>query len=161
MLITLAARRRAEPPPLRFLLPVEVKQRLALPLYSCGIRCGFPSPAQDHEQCRLDLNDLIAHPEATFFAWAEGDSMIGLGIRDGDLMVIDKAVTAEMGDIVVAEISGEFTVKRLGTVEGQPHLLPANPAYPPIPIPPEGIQIWGVVIRVVHDPRPRKKRRKP
>jgi len=75
--------------------------------------------------------------------------MIGLGLRDGDLLVIDKAATPEMGDIVVAEINAEFTVKRLGRIDGKPHLLPANPAYPPIPIPPEeGIQVWGVVIRV-------------
>jgi len=145
---------------LRFLTPAEVSERVSCPVFTSGIRCGFPSPAADHEEGRLDLNDLIQHREATYFAWAEGDSMIGLGIRDGDLLVIDKAVTPEMGDIVVAELNAEFTVKRLGKINDQPHLLPANAAYAPIPIPPEGIQIWGVVIRVIHDPRPRAKRKK-
>lgn len=133
---------------------------MTCPIYSTGIRCGFPSPAADHEEDRLDLNDLIQHREATFFAWAEGDSMVGLSIRDGDLLVIDKAVTPEMGDIVVAEIDAEFTVKRLGEIDGKPHLLPANPAYSPIPIPEGGMPFWGVVIRVIHDPRPRARRKK-
>lgn len=148
-------------PCLRFLSSAEVTESISLPVFSTGIRCGFPSPAADHEETRLDLNDLIQHKEATFFAWAEGDSMSGLGIRDGDLLVIDKAVTPEMGDIVVAEVNAEFTVKRLGRIDGKPYLLPANDAYPPIPIPEEqGIQVWGVVIRVIHDPRPRVKRKK-
>ncbi|WP_153117673.1 LexA family protein [Rhodocyclus tenuis] len=146
---------------LRFLSPAEVAERVSFPVFATGIRAGFPSPAADFVEGRLDLNDLIQHHEATFFAWCEGDSMTGLGLRDGDLLVIDKAVEPEMGDIVVAEINAEFTVKRLGRQEGKPHLLPANPAYPPIPVPPEGIQVWGVVIRVIHDPRPRAKRRQP
>lgn len=146
---------------LNFLTPAEVKERVSFPVFSTGIRCGFPSPAADHEETRLDLNDLIQHKEATFFAWAEGDSMIGLGIHDGDLLVIDKAVAPEMGDIVVAEVNAEFTVKRLGRIDGKPYLLPANDAFHPIPIPEEqGIQVWGVVIRVIHDPRPRAKRKK-
>lgn len=87
--------------------------------------------------------------------------MNGLGIRDGDLLLIDKAVMPEMGDIVVAEVNAEFTVKRLGRIDGKPYLLPANEAFPPIPVPEEqGIQVWGVVIRVIHDPRPRAKRKK-
>jgi DNA polymerase V len=144
---------------LHFLSPAEVAARISLPVFSTSIRCGFPSPAADHEETRLDLNDLIQHREATFFAWAEGDSMLGVGIQDGDLLVIDKAVTPELGDIVVAEINAEFTIKRLGRIDGKPYLLPANAAYPPIPIPEEGFQIWGVVIRVIHDPRPRAKRK--
>ena len=85
--------------------------------------------------------------------------MTGLGLNDGDLLVIDKATEPEIGDIVVAEINAEFTVKRLGMFNGKPHLLPANPAYLPIPVPPEGLQVWGVVIRVIHNPRPRARRR--
>lgn len=145
---------------LRFLTPAEAADRVDFPLFGIGIRAGFPSPAADFQESRLDLNDLIPHKEATFFAWCEGNSMVGLGIHDGDLLVIDKAVEAEMGDIVVAEIHNEFTVKRLGTHLGKPHLLPANPEYPPIPIPPEGISLWGTVIRVIHDPRPRVRRKK-
>lgn len=145
---------------LRFLAPAKPAVRVELPIFASGIRAGFPSPAADFVEGRLDLNDLLPHKDATFFAWCEGDSMIGLGLRDGDLLVVDKAVEAEMGDIVVAELNAEFTVKRLGRHLGTPHLLPANPAYPPIPIPPEGVHIWGVVIRVIHDPRPRAKRKK-
>lgn len=159
MLIPFAFRQAA--PCLRFLSPAEVTESVSFPVFSTGIRCGFPSPAADHEETRLDLNDLIQHKEATFFAWAEGDSMSGLGIRDGDLLVIDKAVTPEMGDIVVAEVNAEFTVKRLGRIDGKPFLFPANDAFSPIPVPEEqGIQVWGVVIRVIHDPRPRVKRKK-
>lgn len=143
---------------LHFVPSSEVPSSLSLPFLQVGIRAGFPSPAADFEECRLDLNDLIQHPEATFYAWCEGDSMCELGIQDGDLLVIDKALTAEMGDVVVAELNAEFTVKRLGTHLGKPHLLPANPNYPPIPIPPEGVTIWGVVIRVIHDPRPRRRK---
>lgn len=131
-----------------------------IPLIEGGIRAGFPSPAADFLEEDLDLNDLLPHKEATFYAWCEGDSMVGLGLQDGDLLVIDKAVEAEMGDIVVALIDGGFTVKRLGTHNGAPHLLPANPAYPPIPVPPEGVQVWGVVIRVIHNPRPRARRKR-
>lgn len=144
---------------LRFLLPSPHPPRVALPYFCVGIRAGFPSPAGDFEESRLDLNDLLPHKEATFFAWCEGDSMSGMGLNDGDLLVIDKAIEPDMGDIVVAEINAEFTVKRLGLHNGKPHLLPANPAYQPIPIPPEGFQAWGVVIRVIHNPRPRAKRR--
>lgn len=133
--------------------------RIECPLFDTAIRAGFPSPAADFTESRLDLNDLLPHKEATYFAWCEGDSMTGLGLQDGDLLVIDKAVTPEVGDIVVAAIHNEFTVKRLGVLAGKPHLLAANPAYPPIPIPPEGLQVWGVVIRVIHDPRPRARRR--
>ncbi len=133
--------------------------RNAHPIFSSGIRAGFPSPAADFVEGRLDLNDLLPHPEATYYAWCEGDSMTDLGLQDGDLLVIDKAADVEMGDIVVAEIDNEFTVKRLARLNGKPHLLPANRAYLPIEIPPAGVQIWGVVIRVIHNPRPRARRR--
>ena len=143
---------------LQFVTP-DFSCELPLPFFHVGVACGFPSPAADMEETRLSLNDLIQHEDATIFAWCEGDSMIDLGIRDGDLLVIDKAAEAEMGDIVVAELNNEFTVKRLGVYAGKPHLLPANPAFSPIPIPPDGVMIWGVVIRVVHDPRQRARRR--
>lgn len=145
--------------PLTLIPPAEPTERVEVPLVQSGIRAGFPSPAADFVEQRLDLNDLLPHREATFFAWCEGDSMTGLGLHDGDLLVIDKAVQPELGDIVVAELHNEFTVKRLGLINGRPHLIPANPAYPPLPVPPEGLQVWGVVIKVVHDPRPRAKRR--
>ena len=149
----------SQPHPLRLLQPIYGAPT-PIPLIEGGIRAGFPSPAADFLEEELDLNDLLPHKEATFYAWCEGDSMTGLGLQDGDLLVIDKAVEAEMGDIVVALLDGGFTVKRLGMHLGKPHLLPANPAYPPIPVPPEGVEVWGVVIRVIHNPRPRARRKR-
>jgi len=144
---------------LRFLRP-KFGPPLPLPLFNGGIRAGFPSPAADFEEEQLNLIDLIPSPETTFFAWCEGTSMVGLGLQDGDLLVIDKAAQPSMGDIVVAVLDAEFTVKQLGELDGKPYLLPANPDFPPIPIPAEGLQVWGVVIRIIHNPRPRARRRK-
>ena len=145
---------------LRFALPAEVSERFDLPVFSTAVRAGFSSPADDYVEHRLDLNDLVQHKEATYYAWVEGDSMIDLNIHDGDLLMVDKAVSAERGDIVVAEMEGHFTVKRLGEQDGLPCLLPANPTYPVIKINAEfGVILWGVVVRVIHDPRQGKRRR--
>ncbi len=94
--------------------------------------CGFPSPAQDYVEDRLDINQLvIKHPNATYFIRVSGDSMIDAGIGDGDLLVVDRALTAQHGDIVVAAVDGEFTVKELRT---RPflQLVPHNTRYSPI-----------------------------
>ncbi|MFZ4538822.1 LexA family protein [Propionivibrio sp.] len=141
---------------LRFVLPAEVAERIALPVFSTAVRAGFPSPADDYVEHRLDLNDLVLHKEATFYAWVKGDSMQDFNIHDGDLLMIDKSLGATVGDIVVAEVEGSFTVKKVG----RGVLLAGNPAFPPIAINPEtGVQIWGVVVRVIHDLRQRKTRR--
>lgn len=143
--------------PLRFVLPSDVEERIALPVFSTAVRAGFPSPADDYVEHRLDLNDLVLHKEATFYAWVKGDSMQDFNIHDGDLLMIDKSVEAETGDVVVAEVDGSFTVKKVG----KGVLLAGNPAFPPIAINPDtGVQIWGVVVRVIHDLRQRKRRRK-
>ena len=142
--------------PLRFVLPADVEERIALPVFSTAVRAGFPSPADDYVEHRLDLNDLVLHKEATFYAWVKGDSMQDFHIHDGDLLMIDKSVEAETGDIVVAEVDGSFTVKKVGNGV----LLAGNPAFAPIAINPDtGVQIWGVVVRVIHDLRQRKRRR--
>ncbi len=142
---------------LRFILPTEVAERIELPVFATAIRAGFPSPADDYVEHRLDLNDLVLHKEATYYAWVEGDSMKDLNIHDGDLLMIDKSVQADIGDIVVAEVEGFFTVKKVG----HGVLLAGNPAFPAIVINPDtGMQIWGVVVRVIHDLRQRKTRRK-
>ena len=141
---------------LRFVLPAEVAGRFALPVFSTAVRAGFPSPADDYVEHRLDLNDLVLHKEATFYAWVKGDSMQDFNIHDGDLLMIDKSLGATVGDIVVAEVEGSFTVKKVG----RGVLLAGNPAFAPIAINPEtGVQIWGVVVRVIHDLRQRKTRR--
>ncbi len=125
---------------------------LKLPLFGSQVPAGFPSPADDHLEAELDLNDyLIDHPAETFFVRAKGDSMQQAGIFDKDLLIVDRALTPKDNDIVIAAVGGELTVKRLCIRLGQPWLLPANPAYEPIPIK-EGseLYVWGVVIHAVH-----------
>jgi DNA polymerase V len=123
---------------------------LLLPLYT-GIQAGFPSPAGDYTECRIDLNDhLVDNPTATFYARVEGDSMIGVGIYPGSVLVVDKSLTARNGDIVVAVVDQDFTVKRLEKKFNKMRLLPENAKYKPIEIR-EGMQveIWGVVTYVI------------
>lgn len=123
-----------------------------LPQFLSKVSAGFPSPADDYVEARLDLNDhLVRHREATFFVRVKGDSMVNAGIHDGDLLVVDKAVPATHGKVVVAEMRGELTVKTLCIKDGRAYLLPANPNYPAIPVcPEEGVTIWGVVTNSIH-----------
>lgn len=131
---------------------------LPLPFADSGIRAGFPSPAQDYVDRSLDFNrELIEHPSATFYARVIGDSMVEAGISEGDILVIDRAVTPEQNDIVVAYINGEFTVKYIDL--SQLHrrritLLPGNPKYPPIKVLDcEDFRVWGVVVKVIKNLR--------
>ncbi len=129
---------------------------LAIPLFSDAISAGFPSPAQDYIEQTLDLNELcIKHPAATSFVRVEGDSMSGAGILPNDILVVDRSIQATQGDIVVASLYGEFTVKEL-VLGANPYLLPHNPAYQPIIIP-EGsdMEIFGVVTNVILNLRSR------
>lgn len=138
---------------LTFLKPKHGKT-VALPLYASTVSAGFPSPAEDYEEQRLDLNKhLIQSPTATFFVKVRGDSMINAGIRDGSLLIVDKSLTAKNRDVVVCLLDGEFTVKRLQKQGNEVSLLPENPAYKPIVITPENdFQVWGVVAYVIHKP---------
>lgn len=131
-------------------IPDERPQILALPLFSDFVPCGFPSPAQDYVERRIDLNELmIQHPSATYFVKAAGDSMAGAGIDEGDLLVVDSARKAKQGDIVIAAVDGEFTVKYL-QLYPQVMLKPANKAYTPITIAGEDkLEIFGVVTYIV------------
>ena len=122
------------------------------PLYLSKVAAGFPSPADNYVERRLDLNEhLIKHKEATFFVRVNGDSMTGAGIFDNDLLVVDRAINPEVGRIVVASINGELTVKRLMRNEGKMWLVAENSAYAPIEMK-EGMEfvIWGVVTSAVH-----------
>lgn len=123
-----------------------------IPLYSCSVRAGFPSPADDYIEMHLDLNThLIKHPAATFFVTASGDSMTGAGIASGDMLIVDRSIEATHGKIVIAAINGELTVKRLSRLSGCVQLLPENPDYKPIEITgEEDLVIWGVVTHVIH-----------
>ncbi|MFL4290467.1 translesion error-prone DNA polymerase V autoproteolytic subunit [Enterobacter asburiae] len=128
------------------LFSYQPKQIIELPLFSERVACGFPSPAQDYVEDRLDLNRLaVRHPSATYFIKVSGDSMIGAGIGDGDLLVVDRSLNAEHGDIVVASVAGEFTVKELQTRPAL-RLLAHNARYQPITFQSEEeLQIFGVV----------------
>ncbi|MCW9039846.1 MAG: translesion error-prone DNA polymerase V autoproteolytic subunit [Rhodospirillales bacterium] len=126
--------------------------RTALPLLSSVVPAGFPSPAEDFVEGRLDLNEhLIHHPAATFIVRVEGESMIGAGVHPGDLLVVDRSLEPRHGDVVIAVLNGELTVKRLEKRAGRCFLSPANPVFPPIEIG-DGMDcvIWGVVSSAIH-----------
>lgn len=134
------------------LLPSEINSMLPLVLYSNRIAAGFPSPADDYADERIDLNrHLIRHKEATFFLRVQGDSMLGAGIHDGDLLIVDRAIEATDGKVVIASLDGELTVKRLSIRRETVRLMPENPAYPIIEVRSEqDLVIWGVVTNVIH-----------
>jgi DNA polymerase V len=122
-------------------------QRL-IPLDPVKVSAGFPSPAADYEDGRLDLNEyLIRNPVSTFFFPVQGDSMEGAQIFDGDLLVVDRSVRASHGSIVIAFVNGERLVKRLHLSTDRVALVAENPRYPPLEIS-EGIElmVWGVVV---------------
>ncbi len=117
------------------------------------IAAGFPSPADDYMERPLDLNEyLVQRPESSYFVRVVGDSMLGAGIHDGDLLVVDRSRTSGTGDIVIACLDGEFLVKRLGRdSDGNVMLLPENIEYTPIVVTPESdFSLWGVVMHVIH-----------
>jgi len=127
-----------------------VGERRSLPLYLSRVAAGFPSPADDYLDGGLDLNEhLIVHPAATYFARAEGDSMIELGIFNDDLLIVDRAAQAVDGDVVVVAVDGLLTIKVLDLAHSR--LLPANKLYRPIEISAESqVDIEGVVLHAVH-----------
>ena len=116
-------------------------------IFVTPVHAGFPSPAEDYREKRLDLNELvIQHPEATFYVRVSGDSMCLAGIDTGDILVVDRAKSATPNAIVVALVDGEFTVKRFVQQGEDIYLIPENPRYRPLKI--EGnmeFQVWGVV----------------
>jgi DNA polymerase V len=122
------------------------------PLFSCGVTAGFPSPAEDYIDQRLDLNELlIENPAATFFVRVAGDSMTGAGINHDDILIVDRSLEPVSGKIVIAVINGELTVKKLLIDEQRCLLVAENPDYAPLKINPEtGCEIWGVVTSVIH-----------
>jgi DNA polymerase V len=124
----------------------------ALPAFLSRVPAGFPSPADDYIEQRLDLNEhLIQREASTFFVRVAGRSMLNAGIHDGDLLVVDRAVEPTDGSVVVAALDGELTVKRYRARGDQPALVPENETHPPIPIEPgQELMVWGVVRHVIH-----------
>lgn len=132
-------------------LPALNIQPLRIPLFSHKVAAGFPSPADDYIQGRLSLDEhLIAHKEATFFVRATGNSMVGAGIFDGDLLVVDKSLTPVSGDIVIALVDGDLTVKRFIKRGDKIVLKPENPRYTEIEFKDgQELQVWGVVTSAI------------
>ena len=126
--------------------------REGLPLYLSPIAAGFPSPAEDALDRRLDLHEhLVRNRASTFFLRAQGDSMTGAGIHDGDLLVVDRAEAAAHNRVVIAAIDGELTVKRLLRRNGRVLLAPDNPDYAELDITEhEQVHVWGVVTYAIH-----------
>ncbi len=130
------------------LIPLMPATKLLLPIDAVKVSAGFPSPAADYEESRLDINEyLVRNPISTFFFPVQGDSMVGAEIHDGDILVVDKSVRARHGHIVIAFIDGQRLVKRLHHRAGRVALMAENPSYPPLEIK-EGMEllVWGVVI---------------
>ncbi len=145
----LAAKGKAPPESTRF--PALSPRVQVHPLFGSKVPAGLPSLADDHLEDTLDLNEhLVQHPAATFFVRVMGDSMIGAGICDGDMLVVDRSLEPKPGAIVVAVVNGELTVKRLKIEDGRIWLMPENPAFQPLEIG-EGMDlvIWGVVVHAV------------
>jgi len=131
----------------------EFKQ-LDIQLFADAVTAGFPSPATDYCERKLDLNELcIQHPAATYFVRAQGDSMIEAGIFPGDVLVVDRSITAAHGDIVIVSVNGELTVKQLET-RPRMRLVPRNSQYQPIDVPDDAdLEVFGVATTVIHSLR--------
>ena len=145
--------------PLPLVLQAALKPiPLARPIYSGKVSAGqsrFPSPAQDYEQKFLDLNErYINNPPATFFFEVKGNSMEGSGIFEGDTVIVDRAIKPESSSIVIADVDGEWMVKRLYKRGDVIKLLSEHPEHPPITFS-EGqeLVIFGVVTYVIHQPK--------
>ena len=127
-------------------------KRFRIPLLNDSVSAGFPSPADDYTEENIDLNEhLISNPFSTFFLRVKGDSMINAGIKDKDLIIVDKSLIAKPGDIVIAMIDGEFTIKRLSIKNDELYLKAENHNYPDFSFKNHiDVQIWGVVIYSIH-----------
>lgn len=131
--------------------PLQPLSTILMPLYSNLISAGFPSPADDELEKELDLHEfLVQHPAATFFLRVKGNSMINAGIFDGDILIVDRALEAKEGSIVVATVDGEFVVKRLRRNGRKIWLYPENPKYKPLQVFADRFEVWGVVTYVLH-----------
>jgi len=121
-------------------------------LFKSGVSAGFPSPAADYEEGKLDLNKhLIRNPAATFFVRVNGDSMIGAGIHTGDLLVVDRSLEPADKSVVIAVVDGELTVKRIRIRKGKITLEPENENYPAQQITEcVEFEVWGIVTNVIH-----------
>ena len=130
---------------------IKISDTTRLALLEERVRAGFPSPSQGGISDTIDLNrEIIRNPSSTFCARVIGDSMIGYGINDGDLLIIDKSLPPHEGSIAVCFIDGDFTVKRITISPDGIYLTPGNNAYPSIKITEDAnFQIWGIVSHII------------
>ena len=130
----------------------STSKKFKIPLLNNSVSAGFPSPADDYAEENIDLNEhLISNPFSTFFLRVRGDSMKNAGIKDKDLIIVDKSLVAKPGDIIIAMIDGEFTIKRLSIKNNELYLKAENHNYPDFRFKNHiDIQIWGVVIYSIH-----------
>lgn len=130
-----------------------VPSSIRVPLYACSVSAGFPSPADDFAEAALSLDELTEiRAPSTYLVRVGGDSMIERGIYSGDVLVVNRALDAVSGDVVIACVRGEFTVKELSWKPGhRPVLLPANPKYQPVQLD-EGdeLDLFGVATYCLH-----------
>ncbi|WP_421902391.1 LexA family protein [Maridesulfovibrio sp.] len=134
------------------ILSPKAASKIELPLLLSEVIAGFPSPADDYIDRKMDLNEqLISNKAATFLVRAYGDSMIDANIKEGDILVVDRSMDAHNNSIIIAIFNGELTVKRLKQKEGRLFLIPENPDYPLLEITEEtSFEVWGVVTYIIH-----------
>ena len=123
--------------------------------YLPKIMAGFPSPAEDFTELSINLNQvLVENPPATFMAYAEGDSMINIGIHHGDIVIVDRSLKPRNEDIIIAVLEGEFLIKQFSNIENKIKLIPHNSKYPIIYINENtDFQVWGVVVHSIRSYR--------
>ena len=122
------------------------------PLFMVPVSAGFPSPAEDYIEGKLDLNNyLVKHPAATFFVKVAGNSMIDAGIHDGDMLIVDRSIKPANKKVVIAVVNGELTVRRIRVTKDKVFLISENRDYKPLQVEEEmDFEVWGVVTNVIH-----------
>lgn len=133
------------------IFPVSVDSHIELPFVKEGINAGFPSPANDFIEDFIDLNkELIKHPDATFLAKVRGSSMTGMGLDDGDVIIIDKSLELQHHKVAICVVDGEFTIKKVKKDNGCYWLIPYNSEYKSILVTPENeFMVWGIVTYII------------
>ena len=134
-----------------FSIPEELKE-VKLPLFLTKIQAGFPSPAEDYIDQKLDLNEYaIKHPSATFFVRVNGESMINAGIYHDDLLIVDRSIQPQNNSIIIANLDGDLTVKRFTKKRNKYYLVAENKNFPDIEVNDErDFEVWGVATFVLH-----------
>tara|TARA_Y100000814_G_scaffold161674_1_gene118075 strand:+ start:306 stop:740 length:435 start_codon:yes stop_codon:yes gene_type:complete len=130
----------------------DINKSVIIPLYNYSISAGFPSPADDHLEKNLDLNEyLIKNPTSTFFVRVQGDSMVGAGINSNDILIVDRSLEMSNGKIIIAVLYGELTVKRLRLSKNEMWLDADNNKFDPIKVTEEmNFHVWGIATNVIH-----------